>query len=91
VQCSPGVRARPRPRDAAARTADGSGAERRALLASLFSKSAEFYERLGFRSVPLDEVTVTVKRKDGSPAMLVRSGEERDPANLSVMLPREPL
>ena len=57
-----------------------------ALMASLFSEIGhEFYERLGFRSVPLDEVTVTVKRKDGSPAMLVRSGEERDLANLSAM------
>jgi GNAT superfamily N-acetyltransferase len=57
-----------------------------ALLASLFSEIGhEFYERLGFRSVPLDEVTVAVKRKDGSPAMLVRSGEERDLANLSAM------
>jgi GNAT superfamily N-acetyltransferase len=57
-----------------------------ALLASLFSEIGdEFYERLGFRTVPVDEVTVTVKRKDGSPAMLVRSGEERDLANLSAM------
>jgi len=57
-----------------------------ALLASLFSEiGARFYERLGFRSVPLDEVTVTVKRKDGSPAMLVRAGEERDLADIAAL------
>ena len=57
-----------------------------ALMASLFSEiGAGFYERLGFRTVPIDEVTVTVKRKDGSPAMLVRAGEERDLANISTM------
>ena len=57
-----------------------------ALMASLFSEiGADFYHRLGFRTVPLDEVTVTVKRKDGSPAMLVRAGEERDLANISAM------
>src|SRR5688572_21842918 len=51
-----------------------------ALLASLFSEiGADFYARIGFRTVPLDEVTVTVNRKaGGSPAMLVRAGEERD-------------
>jgi len=57
-----------------------------AVMASLFSEiGAGFYERLGFRTVPLDEVTVTVKRKDGSPAMLVRAGEERDLAAIAVM------
>jgi GNAT superfamily N-acetyltransferase len=57
-----------------------------ALMASLFSEiGADFYERLGFRTIPLDEVTVTIKRKDGSPAMLVRAGEERDLANISAM------
>jgi ribosomal protein S18 acetylase RimI-like enzyme len=50
-----------------------------ALLASLFSEiGAEFYERLGFTGVALDEVTITVDRKGGAPAMLVRAGEERD-------------
>lgn len=51
-----------------------------ALLASLFSEiGPAFYERLGFTGVPLDEVTVTVDRKDGgAPAMLVRAGDERD-------------
>jgi len=57
-----------------------------ALLSSLFSEiGAEFYERIGFRTVPLDEVTVTVKRKDGAPAMLVRGGEERDLADIATM------
>ena len=57
-----------------------------AMLASLFSEiGAEFYARLGFRTIPLDEVTVTVKRKDGAPAMLVRGGEERDLADIAVM------
>jgi len=50
-----------------------------ALLAALFSEiGTSFYERIGFAAVPLDEVTVDVKRKDGAPAMLVRAGEERD-------------
>lgn len=50
-----------------------------ALLASLFSEiGASFYERLGFRTISLDEVTVRVARKDGAPAMLVRTGVERD-------------
>ncbi len=50
-----------------------------ALFASLFSEiGAPFYERLGFRHVALDEVTVRVKRKHGAPAMLVRAGVERD-------------
>jgi GNAT superfamily N-acetyltransferase len=50
-----------------------------ALIAGLFSEiGAPFYERLGFRVVSFDEVTVTVTRKGGSPAMLVRAGEDRD-------------
>jgi GNAT superfamily N-acetyltransferase len=50
-----------------------------ALLASLFSEiGAEFYTRLGFSPVPLDEVTITVARKRGAAAMLVRAGDERD-------------
>ena len=50
-----------------------------ALVAGLFSEiGTGYYDRLGFAAVPLDEVTVTVARQGGSPAMLVRSGEERD-------------
>jgi GNAT superfamily N-acetyltransferase len=50
-----------------------------ALLAALYSEiGTDFYERLGFTAVPLDEVTIVVDRKGGAPAMLVRAGEERD-------------
>ena len=57
-----------------------------AMLAGLFSEiGAGFYERLGFRTVPLDEVTITVTLKGGSPAMLVRSGVERDLPDIAAM------
>ena len=57
-----------------------------ALFAGLFSEiGAELYRRLGFQPLPLDEVTVAVKRKGGSPAMLVRAGEDRDLAALAAM------
>jgi hypothetical protein len=57
-----------------------------ALLAGLFSEiGTGFYERLGFRTVPLDEVTVRVKLRGGSPAMLVRSGVDRDLAAIAAM------
>jgi GNAT superfamily N-acetyltransferase len=57
-----------------------------ALLAALFSEiGAEFYARLGFVPVILDEVTITVDRKGGAPAMLVRGGEERDLAAVAAM------
>jgi GNAT superfamily N-acetyltransferase len=57
-----------------------------AAVAGLFSEiGASYYERLGFQTVPLDEVTVHVDRKGGSPAMLVRSGEERDLPALAAM------
>ena len=57
-----------------------------ALLASLFSEiGADFYANLGFRTVPFDEVTVSVTRKDGSPAMLVRAGEERDLRDIAAL------
>ena len=57
-----------------------------AAVAGLFSEiGATYYERLGFQTVPLDEVTVRVERKGGSPAMLVRAGEERDLPALAAM------
>ena len=57
-----------------------------ALCAGLFSEiGSGFYERLGFRTIPLDEVTVIVRRKNGAPAMLVRAGEDRDLAALAAM------
>ena len=50
-----------------------------AAIAGLFSEIGDrFYERFGFKTVPLDEVDVQVERKNGAPAMLVRSGEQRD-------------
>ena len=57
-----------------------------ALFASLFSEiGTAYYERLGFSAVPLDEVTVAVKRKAGAPAMLVRAGEDRDLAAVAAL------
>lgn len=57
-----------------------------ALLAALFSEiGGAFYERLGFSAVALDEVSVNVSRRDGSPAMLVRSGDDRDLPALAAM------
>ena len=50
-----------------------------ALLAGLFSEiGAGVLRAAWFPTVPLDEVTITVTLKGGSPAMLVRSGVERD-------------
>jgi GNAT superfamily N-acetyltransferase len=57
-----------------------------ALAAVLFSEiGASFYERLGFAVVPVDEVTVNVDLKGGSPAMLVRAGDERDLSDIAAM------
>ena len=52
--------------------------------AILFSEIAPaFYERLDFVPVPLVETTLEVDRKrGGAPAMLVRSGDDRDLPNL---------
>jgi len=63
-------------------------AERRAgaLAAALFSEiGPSFYERLGFLPLPLDEVTVNVALKGGSPAMLVRAGDDRDLSDVAAM------
>ena len=50
-----------------------------ALLAGLFSEiGASYYERFGFRTISIDEVTVRVERRNGAPAMLVRAGDDRD-------------
>lgn len=50
-----------------------------ALVAGFFSEiGAPYYERLGFATVPMDEVTVGVGGKAGAPAMLVRAGVEGD-------------
>ena len=57
-----------------------------ALVSCLFSEiGAAFYERLGFATVPLDEVTVNVRAKAGAPAMLVRAGAESDLPALAAM------
>jgi len=50
-----------------------------ALLAGLFSEiGTAFYERLGFSTVALDEVTVRVPRRKGAAMTLVRFGDDRD-------------
>ena len=50
-----------------------------ALIAALFSEiGTAFYERLGFSTVALDEVTVRVTRRKGAPMTLVRFGDDRD-------------
>ena len=50
-----------------------------AAAAGLFSEIGEaYYSRLGFVRVPIDEVTVNIRRTDGAPAMLIRAGTERD-------------
>ncbi len=48
-------------------------------LALLFSAiGADYYRRFGFQVVPLEQVTLDVRVQPGSPAMLVRAGEDRD-------------
>ena len=57
-----------------------------ARLALLFSEiGPRYYERLGFRAVPIREVEVTVRHRPGAPAMLVRAGDEKDLANAAEM------
>jgi len=57
-----------------------------ALVAGLFSEiGTPFYERLGFSTVALDEMSVRVSRRDGSPAMLVRFGDDRDLPAIAAM------
>jgi hypothetical protein len=47
--------------------------------ALLFSDSGRvLYERLDFVPVPLETTTLRVRARDGAPAMLVRSGDDRD-------------
>jgi predicted N-acetyltransferase YhbS len=41
------------------------------------------YERLDFVPVPLEQATLTVRTKDGAPAMLVRAGDDRDIAHIA--------
>ncbi len=57
-----------------------------ARLALLFSEiGATYYERLGYTVVPLQTVDIRIDRKAGAPAMLVRSGEERDAGYVAAM------
>jgi GNAT superfamily N-acetyltransferase len=57
-----------------------------ALLAGLFSEiDPAFYQRLGFASIPIDEVTIRVERRNGAPAVLVRAGDDRDLPALEAM------
>jgi GNAT superfamily N-acetyltransferase len=57
-----------------------------AALALLFSEiGAAYYQRLGFRAVPLREVDIAVTRRPGAPAMLVRSGDDRDLAHIAAI------
>jgi GNAT superfamily N-acetyltransferase len=57
-----------------------------AMAAALFSEiGPTFYERHGFAAVPLDEVTVKPELKGGSPAMLVRAGDDRDVPDIAAM------
>jgi GNAT superfamily N-acetyltransferase len=52
--------------------------------AMLFSEiGPSYYERLDFVPVPLVESLITVRTGNGAPAMLVRSGEDRDIAALA--------
>jgi GNAT superfamily N-acetyltransferase len=55
-------------------------------IAALFSEiGRDYYQRAGFIPLPLDEVTLTVNRTPGAPAMLVRSGREADFASMAAM------
>jgi GNAT superfamily N-acetyltransferase len=57
-----------------------------AVMATLFSEiGEEFYRRLGFSTVPIDEVRVELIAKTGTPAMLVRAGADRDLADIAAM------
>jgi GNAT superfamily N-acetyltransferase len=81
----PGERGRGYAADIIERIIERSGDDG-ATVAGLFSEiGAPFYERLGFHVVAFDEVTLDVATKAGAPAMLVRSGEDRDLPSLAEM------
>jgi predicted N-acetyltransferase YhbS len=53
-------------------------------LAMLFSEiGAGYYQRLGFRVVPVASCDIAVTMKDGAPAVLVRAGEQRDAVHVA--------
>ncbi len=50
----------------------------------LFSEiGPSFYERLGYRPIPVESGAIRVRVKNGAPAMLVRAGEDRDADHLA--------
>jgi GNAT superfamily N-acetyltransferase len=54
--------------------------------ALLFSEiGSAFYEKLGFVTVPVQTVDIEVAGGAGAPAMLVRSGEDRDAEHVAAM------
>ncbi len=54
--------------------------------ALLFSEiGSAFYEKLGFTTVPVQTVDIGVAQGKGAPAMLVRSGEDRDAEHVAAM------
>jgi predicted N-acetyltransferase YhbS len=66
-------------------TAEAEGFE----YAMLFSEiDPSFYQRLDFVPVPLLESRLEVQRKGGSPAVLVRAGEDRDIPSVAEMSAR---
>lgn len=88
VFTSPGHRGRGVARrmlEAVLETAEAEGYE----YAMLFSEiDPTFYERLDFVPVPLVESRLDVTRVGGSPAMLVRAGDERDLPSVAEMAAR---
>jgi hypothetical protein len=66
-------------------TAEAEGFE----YAMLFSEiDPAFYERLDFVPIPVLESRLEVKMKGGSPAVLVRAGDDRDIASVAEMSAR---
>jgi len=52
----------------------------------LFSEiGSAFYEKLGFTTVPVQTVDIAVAQGKGAPAMLVRSGEDRDAGHVAAL------
>lgn len=57
-----------------------------AMMATLFSEiGEEYYRRVGFETVPLEDVKIELIPKGGTPAMLVRAGAERDLPDIAAM------
>lgn len=86
VFTAPAYRGRGAARELLARMLESAVAEGQEF-AMLFSEIAPaFYERLDFVPVPLAEWTIEVDQKrGGAPAMLVRSGDQRDLHNIIEM------